>query len=182
MFRLPLRDGLELRLAEERQAEAIFAVVDRNRDYLREWLVWVDATTSAKHVVDFIRETLHQFANNKGFAVGIWAGEEYIGMAGFHTIDWANKKVEIGYWLDREHQGQGIMTAACQALLRHAFEELQLNRVEIRCGTGNRASNRVAERLGFRLEGTIREGQLLYGVYHDLSLYGMLASDWRARN
>jgi ribosomal-protein-serine acetyltransferase len=179
MFRLPLRDGVELRLVEERHADALFAAVDRNREYLREWLVWVDATTGVEPVVEFIRKTLYQFASNKGFAVGIWAGDQIIGTAGFHTIDWANRKVEIGYWLDREQQGKGFMNSACRALLDHAFGELKLNRVEIRCATGNQASNRVAQRLGFQLEGTLRQAQLLYGTYHDMNVYGMVASAWR---
>ena len=178
MFRLPLREGVELRLVEERQADAMFAVVDRNRAYLREWLVWVNGATSAEPVAEFVRKTLQQFADNLGFAVGIWAGEQYIGGVGFHNINWADRKVEIGYWIDREQQGKGFMTAACRAMIEHAFQEWKLNRVEIRCATGNRPSNRVAQRLGFRLEGTLRGAQLLYGTYHDLNIYGLLASEW----
>jgi ribosomal-protein-serine acetyltransferase len=130
-------------------------------------------------VADFIRATLQQFANNKGFALGIWAGEQYLGSVAFHNINWANRKVEIGYWIDREHQGKGLMHAACLALLKHAFEELKLHRVEIHCATGNQSSNRVAQRLGFRLEATLREAQLLYGTYHDLNIYSLLASEWK---
>lgn len=178
MFRVPLRDGVELRLLEERYADAIFDAVDRNRAYLREWLVWVDGTTGREAALEFIQKTLHQFARNEGFATGIWAGEQCIGSVGFHTINWVDRKVELGYWLDRERQGKGLMTSACRAMIAHAFMEWKLNRVEIRCATGNRASNRVAERLGFRLEGTLRSAQLLYGTYHDMNLYGLLAGEW----
>jgi ribosomal-protein-serine acetyltransferase len=182
MFRLALSEGIELRLVEERHAEAMFAVVDRNRAYLREWLPWVDATTGPASVVEFIRKTLHQFARNEGFAVGIWAAGQYFGGVGFHTINWVDRKVEIGYWLDREQQGKGLMSASCRAMIAHAFEELKLNRVEIRCATGNQPSNRVAQRLGFRLEGTLRSAGLLYGTYHDLNIYGLLVSEWEERN
>jgi ribosomal-protein-serine acetyltransferase len=179
MFCFPLREGLELRLVEERNAEAIFAVVERNREYLREWLAWVDGATGVDAIVEFARKALLQFASNEGFAAGIWAGRQYIGTVGFHTIDWTNRKVEMGYWLDREQQGKGIMNAACQAMLAHAFKEWKLNRVEIRCTTSNGPSNRVAHKLGFRLDGTLREGQLLYGAYHDLNIYSLLASEWK---
>ena len=182
MFRLPLRDGVELRLVEERQADAIFTAVEQNRDYLREWLLWVDATTGAQPVVEFIRKALHQFAENRGFAAGIWAAGRFIGSVGFHNIDWVNRKVEMGYWLDREQQGKGIMHDACRVMIQHAFEELKLNRVEIRCALGNGSSNRVAQRLGFRLDGTLRGANLLYGEYHDLNIYGLLASEWEERN
>jgi len=47
MFSTPIRDGFELRLLEERHADEMFATIDRNREYLRQWLPWVDATKSA---------------------------------------------------------------------------------------------------------------------------------------
>ena len=71
MFSKPLRDGFELRLVEERHAEEMFAVVDRERQHLRAWLPWVDATRSPDDSLAFIRASLEQFANNKGFAAGI---------------------------------------------------------------------------------------------------------------
>ena len=178
MFRLPLRDGVELQLIEERHAEEIFAVVDRNREYLREWLPWVDANRGPQSTLEFVRRSLAQFAANEGFAAGIWRNGAFIGGTGFHAINWADRKVEIGYWIDREHQGRGIVKTACQALIRHAFEEWKLHRVEIRCATGNLASNKIPQRLGFRLEGTLREAQLVNGIYYDLNIYGLLASEW----
>jgi ribosomal-protein-serine acetyltransferase len=74
MFSKPLRDGFELRLLEERHADEVFSVVERERQRLRPWLAWVDATRTPDDSLSFIRASLEQFANNRGFAAGIWKG------------------------------------------------------------------------------------------------------------
>lgn len=178
MFRLQVRAGLHVSLLEERHAPEVFAVVDRERDYLRQWLPWVDATRAEDDTLAFIRSSLEQFAGNNGFAAGIWSRGEFAGGVGTHKIDWMNRKVEIGYWLGRAYQGNGIVTDVCRTIVTHAFEELDLNRVEIHCATGNVKSCAIPRRLGFTLEGTLREAQLLHGQYHDLFLFGMLKRDW----
>jgi len=70
------------------------------------------------------------------------------------------------------------MTASCRACISHAFTELKLNRVEIRCAVENRKSRAIPERLGFRFEGTLREAQWLYDHFVEHALYGMLAREW----
>lgn len=74
----------------------------------------------------------------------------------------------------------GTMTAAVRALVEHALTTWQLNRVEIVVATGNRRSQAIPERLGFREEGTLRQYQLVDGRYLDCISYSMLAEDWRA--
>ena len=180
MFSRRIRDGLELKLLEERHAPLAFAAVDRNRSYLREWLPWVNATASAEDTRTFIKTTLQQFANNEGFAAGIWRDGEYVGTIGFHKVDWLNRKVELGYWLAEAFQGQGIITDACRAMLDYAFSEWKLNRVEIHCATGNAKSCAIPKRLGFQLEGTLRQAQLLNGKHVDTNIFGMLATDWKS--
>ena len=179
MFRRNIRDGVYLKLLEERHAAAVFAVVDSNRAYLRKWLPWVDDTTGVGYTLSFIKTSLQQFANNEGFSAGIWCGDEYAGTIGTHKINWLNRKVEIGYWIAAKFQGQGIVTDACRALMEHAFEEWKLNRVEIHCATGNKKSCAIPERLGFQLDGVLRKALFLHGKYVDSNVYGMLARDWK---
>jgi ribosomal-protein-serine acetyltransferase len=179
MFSASLRDGFELRLLEERHAGMLFAAVEREREHLRPWLPWVEATHSEEDTLSFIRSVLAQFAENRGFAAGIWTGTRLVGTIGVHRIDWLNRRVEIGYWLGREYEGRGIMTDACRAVVTHLFQELELHRVEIRCAVENARSAAIAKRLGFALEGTLREAQLAGGRYRDLLVYGMLRQDWK---
>ena len=84
----------------------------------------------------------------------------------------------IGYWIAQGFRGRGIVTDACRAVIDYAFLESKLNRVEIHCAAGNEKSCAIPQRLGFQLEGLLREAQLLNGEYQDIHVYGMLARDW----
>jgi len=187
MFRAIIRPGVELRLLEERHAATVFALVDRDREYLREWLPWVDTTITEDATLGFIRASLEQFAGNHGFAAGIWIDMEnsgnpqtFAGVIGTHKINWMNRKVELGYWVGREFQGRGIVTDVCRAVVTHLLCEMDLNRVEIHCATENAKSCAIARRLGFTLDGTLREAELCSSRYLDLHVFGMLKRDWHA--
>src|SRR5580698_3498582 len=149
MFRAVIRPGLDLRLLEERHSPVVYALADQNREHLREWFAWVDATKTEDDILSFIRRSLSQFASNSGFSAGIWEQGRYAVNITLHKVDWLDQRAEIGYWLGREFQGRGIVTDACRAITRHALVEMQLNRVEIRCATTNFKSKAIPLRLGF---------------------------------
>lgn len=180
MFSAPVRPGLELRLLEERHAPTLFALVNCQREYLREWLQWTDSTRTEDDILAFIRRSLEQFASNGGLTAGIWELGQLAGVIGTHAIDWINRKAEVGYWLGREYRGRGIVTEACRAMVKHLLVELELNRVEIHCAAGNGRSIAVPKRLGFTHEGTRRQAHLLNGRYVDLEVYSLLRSDLSA--
>lgn len=149
---------------------------------MSEWLPWVNDTKSHDHTKNFIDYTLKQFANNNGFNCGVFYNDQIVGCIGFHSIDWGNKKTSIGYWLGEEYQGLGIMTKACKEFIDYAFNELKLNRIEIRAGLNNYKSRAIPERIGFTNEGTIRQAEWLYDHYIDHVIYGMLSDDWKNKN
>lgn len=180
MFRAPIRGDLELRLLEERHAAAIFSLVDQDRAYLREWLPWVDATHAEDDTLSFIRLMREQFAANQSITAGIWQQDRFAGVIGTHRINWLLRKAELGYWLGEAFQGSGIVTDACRVVITHLLGELDLNRVEIHCATGNAKSIAVPQRLKFTLEGTLREAGFACGTFHDLHVFGMLKKDWHA--
>lgn len=181
-FSYKIDEDLELRLAEERDAEEGYQLVMQNYEHLRRWLPWLDETYALEHAREFIRRNLQGFAENKGFGARIVFQGRMAGQIGFNMLDWKNSRTEIGYWLAEAFQGKGIMTKACRAFVGHAFDVLNLNRVEICCVTGNERSRRVPERLGFKLDGVLREGEWLHDSFHDLAVYSMLASEWRDKD
>ncbi len=179
LFCCDIGDGLELRLLEERHAEEMFHLVDRNRDYLRQWLPWVDLVRYIEDELDFIRMSLQQFASGDGLGMGIWHQGSLAGGIGLR-INRANNKGEIGYWLSADQQGKGLATRACRVLVDYAFDELRLNRLEVHVQPQNSRSRAIPERLGFKQEGVMRQAARLYDRYIDLVLYAMLASEWQA--
>ena len=178
---LRIDNDVILKLLELEDTEVLFALVDSNRLYLRQWLPWVDSNTTQENSKYFILSTQEQHKLNLGFQCGIWFGGVFAGIIGFHGIDWRNRNVEIGYWIGEIFQGHGLVTKACRTLVDYAFYEYQLNRVQIRCATGNKKSNAIIERLGFIKEGMIRQAEFLYDHYVDLFVYGMTADEWNSR-
>lgn len=180
-FPLSAGDELLVELLDEAHAEELFAVVDENRSYLRQWLPWLDRNTEVEHTRAFIVATRKQHEERNGFTCGLWLRGRLVGVIGLHGIDWANRKTSIGYWVAQAHQGQGLVTRGCRALLAYLFGELGLNRVEIGCAPGNTKSAAIPERLGFVREGLLRQPEWLYDHYVDHVVYGLLASEWRQR-
>lgn len=178
-FRIPVDESLDLGLLEPRHTPALFSLIDANRAHLRKYLPWVDATRSATDSQAYIQFTLEQFARGISLQVGIFHRGTLAGMAGYHAIDWSNRRTALGYWLAAEQQGRGLMTRTVRALTTHAFRALNLNRLEIRAALDNKRSRGVAERTGYVLEGQCRQAEWLYDHWVDHAIYGMLASDWR---
>ena len=177
--RLQLDDELELRLLDEPDAEPLFALVDENRSYLREWLPWLDQNTRVEDTMHFLHTCQIQYENQVCFNTSVRMGESIVGIIGFHPIDWQNRSALIGYWIAKKYQGKGIMTRSCRALTGFAFKSLHLNRIDIRCATGNVKSCAIPKRLGFTFEGTLRQAEWLYNHYVDLHVYSMLAKEWQ---
>ena len=178
MFSHEIDKNISLKLFEINEAKEMLSLVNKNRSYLKKWLGWVDSTKDINDTEAFIEDSRKQFASNNGFQVGIWFDQKLIGVIGFVDIDWEDKKAEIGYWLDSDYQGKGIITRSCEDLINYAFNSLMLNRIEIYCAEKNTKSQAVPKRLGFTKEGVIREAQCLYGNFVNLEIYGLLSKDW----
>ncbi len=87
----------------------------------------------------------------------------------------------IGYWMGEAHAGRGLMRAAVELVLDHAFERLRLNRIEAACIPSNERSIRVLEKAGFTREGLLRSYLKINGAWHDHILYAMTADDYGQR-
>ena len=180
MFNHKLSDDAELRLLEERHAEELFALINRNHERLLVWVPWLSSTDSLEHTRGFIKRKLQRFADNNGFAAGIWYQGALAGEIELDYVDWSNRITEIGYWVGADVEGKGLVTKACRVLIAHAFDNLGLNRVQIRCATENLRSRAIPEKLGFKQEGILRQVERLHDRYVDLVIYGMLAHEWQA--
>lgn len=93
----------------------------------------------------------------------------------------ADDVLEMGYTLHPDYWGQGIMPEAARAILEVGFNLVGLHKIEIECYSYNKASQRVAEKLGFTLESKIRDRKDAQGKRCDLLRYGLLKSEWEER-
>jgi ribosomal-protein-serine acetyltransferase len=174
--RFDLGDGVELRSLEPEDAEAVFVVIDANREHLRQWFPWVDPTVSPAPTREFIERS--RASETDVEAIGIWVDGEHAGNIGMR-VDAMHNHGELGYWLAKSFEGRGLVTKGCRTLIDYGLHELGLHRIEIKAAPDNVRSRAVAERLGFTQEAQLREAGRSAGGYHDLIVYGLLENEWR---
>lgn len=164
---------LTLRRLQSSDAETVFAVAEPDRDWLQPWLPWADEpkleTTRA-----YLESSERNFEAGTQAHYGIWEAGEYLGNVGVQGV--VEHRGEIGYWLAKRATGAGRMTEAVAAL-QSALFEVGLRRIEILCAVGNLPSNAVPKRLGYTLDGVLRDRIELYGAFHDANLWSRLSTD-----
>jgi RimJ/RimL family protein N-acetyltransferase len=139
-------------------ASGVFQAIDESRTYLMPWMPWAESHRSIEDSLRYIRQSQAQWILRERLPVGIFDIDigTFVGGSGLERIDWQLRRFEIGYWLRADAQGHGYVQETVQLLTRLAFDDLAANRVEIRMDPRNDRSERVAKRLGFVFEGTLR--------------------------
>jgi ribosomal-protein-serine acetyltransferase len=170
--------SITLEFIAEHHAEPAFELIDNNRAYLKTWLTWVDFIKSADNFRNFIKGAKQRMADKQEVSYMILHEGKVAGRVGIYYLDHQNKIGSIGYWLGEEFQGNGLVTKSCKEVIKHGFSDLDLNRIEIKCATGNLKSQAIPERLGFTKEGILRQAELVNGQFHDLNLYSLLKEEW----
>ncbi len=177
MFFRHLNKEVKLSLTIPQYAGELFELTDRNRDYLKQWLPWLDSVTRPSDTLAFIEAQLSGFQSGEALHVTVFHRDRIAGVLGYNRIDQVNGVGHIGYWLGQEHNGNGIMTESVRELIELGYDYYSLNRIEIRCAADNRKSRAIPERLGFEQEGIIRRAGKLYGRYQDHVVYGLLKKE-----
>jgi len=173
-------EGVRLEPLRRRHAPELFALVDRNRDHLRQWLPWVDSHTSIENTRSLIEAGEMQQVLDNGCLWGVFNAQGVLaGLVDLQWIQWQHQAASLGYWLGAEFQGQGLMTAALRLVCRFVFEELELNRLELSIACENTRSLALVKRVGFVQEGMRREYERLNGRFLDHYPMALLARDYR---
>ena len=179
MFKIQIESELHLELLHLIHTKELYEVVNANREHLKEWMWWVNATNKEEDIKNFIKSTMRQYSDDLGFQVAIFHMGNLVGVSGYLPINKKDHIGELGYWLSADSEGLEIMTKANMKIIGMGFELLNLNKVVIRCAVENRKSRAVAERLGFSQEGILRQNEWLNDHYVDNVLYSKLKSEHR---
>lgn len=171
---IPVSDAIELRAVEARYATELYNLVVKNRTWLQSAFDWAHHAVSEEDTRRNVQsnQMLHQRGYAKMFL--IFRDDALVGVLSFNTIEPTNKAGYIGYWLDEDHQGQGILSQSLQAFMRYYAERGEIRRFVIKCRVANQNSNNVALRNGFTLEGCLREAEYLKGTFDDVNIYGKI--------
>lgn len=155
-------------------------LVHQNIEHLRIYLPAVTDLSSVEAASAHLLAATERATNGEVFEWHLFVGGVLCGSVRLKDIDKVDRKAKIGYFIGSQFAGRGIVTSAVRAVLAYCFGPLNLNRIELHCASGNERSKRVAERLGFVQEGTLRQDEYLNGAFVDQHVYGLLGSDFNA--
>jgi ribosomal-protein-alanine N-acetyltransferase len=136
---------------------------------------------TVQDTVQFIEQGLDDYKMKKQlmWALRLLSSGRVIGSVSMSSWDRHHRRAEVGYNLAKECWGIGLAQEAVQAVLQFGFEQMALNRVEIWTSAANLRSLHLAERLGFKQDGTLRNRILEDdGQFYDCNVYGLLRSEW----
>ncbi len=148
-----------IRRFRENEGENFYKLLDDNRSRIEELSVQSIMPINSKEECEaFVRRKLAAWLLQQSFAFGVWHSKtaEPIGYTELYNIDWLAPKAGIMFFIDKAHEGQGIMTEVVREVLRFGFTQLKLNRIELFTASDNYAAQRLARKCGMRREGDLR--------------------------
>ena len=173
---------LLLRPFRRRDVSAVHEAVSESITDLQQWLPWATRGYSRSVSTQFVRDSISAWNEGRAYDFTVRRPDEpqrhLANVSVWHTSR-QNAVGEIGYWVRSDETRRGICTEAVAHLLQVAFEELAMHRVTLRIAVGNTASERVAEKLGFLLEGTLRDDVKIGSEWVDHTVWGLLAGEWK---
>ncbi|OYO29110.1 GNAT family N-acetyltransferase [Janthinobacterium sp. PC23-8] len=159
-------------------APQLALLVRENINHLQTWLPKVAQLAGEDEARAYLERVSERDVDATLLEWHIFSGADLCGSIRLKEIDHEDRTAAIGYYLGSRFQGKGIGTASVRAVLGHAFGVLGLNRIEMQCAAANRSSMALGQRLGFTLEGVLREAECLNGVFVDLHSHALLRKEF----
>jgi len=159
----PLHDAIEISLTD-----------------LQPWLPWVegyDRGVSQR----FVRESVAAWAERRAYDFTIRTIDDparHIGNVSLWSTSAQNGIGEVGYWIRSDETGKGYGAEATTRAVQVGFEEMRLHKVQLRIAVGNVRSEHIARRLGFALEGTLRDEVKVGDEWLDHTVWSLLDHEW----
>ena len=167
-----------LRPLERADVRSILEAVRESRAELAPWMPWCTPDYDEAGVIAFVESSIEKRRAGLEFDFGIFSsGGEYVGNCALNTLNFENRFANLGYWIRTSRTGRGFAAAAVRELARWAFENTELDRLEIVVAADNRASLAVAARAGAVREGTLRKRLVVGGRGQDAVVFSLVRGD-----
>jgi len=174
---------LTLRPYQITDIEPCFNAIRESINELLPWMWWCHSAYSTKDTqiwIESLPDTC-QNATECSFAIIDSEDGSFLGSCGLSNINRTDRCANLGYWVRTSRSRQGVAPAAALGIARFAFKEVELNRVEIVIATENKASIRVAEKIGALREGLLRKRIVVRDTVYDAFMFSLLADDVREK-
>ena len=184
--RTELRSGpVTISQLQATDAKALYEATRESMEELLAAMRWCDRDFSMQNSIDWLKYTEAAWSRGEAYNFAILFGEPrdrvLAGSIWLSRIDRKHGTANLGYWVRTSFTGKGIATAAAGLIADFGFRELGLNRLEIVVAEGNRASTRVAGKLGANPEGVLRERLNLGGTPKNAIMFSLLARDFERK-
>jgi ribosomal-protein-serine acetyltransferase len=170
---------IELKLLELGDAKALYELVARNKErLLRYFPITIRNNETRIATRQYLRHLKKRIIKKDLYTLGIYSNKGLIGVFFIKNIDWNALKCELGYFIDKDDEGKGIMTLAFDTIIDFCFEELKLEKIYVRTSVDNVGSRRLVEKKGFALEGILRNDfRIETNDLVDVAYYGKLKGE-----
>jgi ribosomal-protein-serine acetyltransferase len=205
MFYLAIDRDLQVQTLHPDEAGAFFQLVERNRSRLRPWIhpsALPETISAARKLtiecflnsladpMDAVREyqAYRQELDHYGppanppMELGIRFQDALVGVIMLARLPHSPWSAEIGYWIDGEREGHGIITRCVSGLMDFAIYNMGITGLIIGCAVDNLRSRAIPERLGYRLKARVPGGEVVGDQIYDRVIYEMLSDDWHNRD
>ncbi|MDO8124690.1 MAG: GNAT family N-acetyltransferase [Candidatus Hermodarchaeota archaeon] len=173
---------LLIRRYSEGDGIALFAFLERNnnREFLFPNVEEVAIIKTIEEAETKVQKHAAEWDSRKRFVLGIWDKKTniYIGEIWIEPKIWGVPSFELGWFLGQEYLGKGFATEAAQRSLEFLFHDLGAHKVIVITRDTNHPSIKLAERLGFKKEGHLREARIEHGTRYGLVYYGLLKTEF----
>ncbi|MFW9914114.1 MAG: GNAT family N-acetyltransferase [Candidatus Thorarchaeota archaeon] len=189
LFDLPSRletNRLIIRKYENHDGAALYRLLEKddNREYLKDHVTEASTIATEEEAEIRVRELKADWVARNRFVMGIWllTSGEYVGQIWIEPKKWEVPSFELGWFLEKSHQGQGIATEAAEASIHFLFDHLKAHKIIVLTRDDNPESYKLAERCGFIKEGHLRDHSMKNGKRFGLFCYGLLKSEFKGKN
>lgn len=171
-------ENFSIRLVELSDLQPYFDMIEKNRSRLERFFAGtVSRTHNLEDTLTFLQD-MQKGMENKTYFAYVILDEQSQSMMGFidlKNIDWSVPKSEIGFFIDNDYAGKGIMSRALDLFCQFCFDTHSLKKIFLRTHESNISARKVAERSGFEIEGTLRRDyKTTSGELVDVLYYGRL--------
>ncbi len=178
--KIELTDGnILLRPYRMNDVDGLFHAVRESIKEISVWLPFAHENYSIKESKDWIKKRPKEWKEGitYDFAIFDTQNGDMVGGCGLNEIDERNGKANLGYWVRTSYTGRGVAVVAARLLAKWGFEALNLKRIEIGIAVGNKRSLRVAEKVGAKREGILRNRINIRDKMHDAVMHSLIPGE-----
>ena len=185
-FPMPIiTDRLIIRPTQSADAKMLNEAILESFDQLSFWMEWCDHKPDINETEKYTREASENWITKKNDEPHLQLvildkhTNEFIGATSFYNYNWNIPSTETGYWIRKSKSGHGYMTEATNAITQYSFKQLNVKRIALTCDPDNVKSKNIAERLGYTLEGRLKNHRIKpgNGKIGDTLIYAKYDSD-----